>query len=249
LRKLFPQPEITLCIFLIDMTDDRYYTHFAAAVVRGGLVRRGLTHTVESTLLTTDLYNLTQEQCEILMEVGREAEIKLYHFKRSDRMLPRVHKVLGFLKSIWFESLIDVGSGRGVFLLPFLETFPHVPVHSIEVWDKRATLLEDIAKGGVSRLTVTQDDVCTEDMGENVADVVTMLEVLEHIPDVEAAIRNAVRMARYYVVVTVPSKEDDNPEHIHLLTKDILTRLFTDAGCTRLHFGGVNGHLIMIASK
>jgi hypothetical protein len=56
-------------------------------------------------------------------------------------------------------------------------------------------------------------------------------------------------MMRKYAVVSVPSKEDDNPEHIHLLTKDMLTRLFTAAGCTRLHFGGVNGHLILIASK
>ena len=96
-------------------------------------------------------------------------------------------------------------------------------------------------------MTVTQDDVCTVDMGENVADVVTMLEVLEHIPDVEAAIRNAVRMARHYVVITVPSKEDDNPEHIHLLTKDKLTRCFQACGVTRLTFDGVPGHLFMMA--
>ena len=57
-----------------------------------------------------------------------------------------------------------------------------------------------------------------------------------------------MKMARNYVVVSVPSKEDDNPEHIHLLTKDILTKLFADAGCTKLHFGGVNGHLIMMAT-
>jgi 2-polyprenyl-3-methyl-5-hydroxy-6-metoxy-1,4-benzoquinol methylase len=49
-------------------------------------------------------------------------------------------------------------------------------------------------------------------------DIVTLLEVLEHIPDVEKAVA-AVRMARKYVVVSVPSKEDNNPEHIHLLTK------------------------------
>ena len=51
-----------------------------------------------------------------------------------------------------------------------------------------------------------------------------------------------------YVVISVPSKEDDNPEHIHLLTKDILTKLFAGAGCTKLHFGGVNSHLIMMAT-
>jgi len=58
-----------------------------------------------------------------------------------------------------------------------------------------------------------------------------------------------VKMAKKYVVVSVPSREDDNPEHIHLLTKDILTDLFTKAGCSKLHFGGVNGHLILVAAK
>ena len=75
-----------------------------------------------------------------------------------------------------------------------------------------------------------------------------MLEVLEHIPDVQAAVTAAVRIARRYVAVTVPSKEDDNPEHIHLLTKPVLTELFRNAGCQRLHFGGVPGHLILTAA-
>ena len=71
--------------------------------------------------------------------------------------------------------------------------------------------------------------------------------MLEHIPDVSAAIRSAVRAAKKYVVITVPSKPDDNPGHIHLLTKGVLTELFEMAGCSRLHFDGVAGHLMMIA--
>lgn len=58
----------------------------------------------------------------------------------------------------------------------------------------------------------------------------------------------AVHMAKRYVVVTVPSKPDDNPEHIHLLTKEKLTRMFYDAGWTRLHFDGVEGHLFLVAA-
>ena len=58
----------------------------------------------------------------------------------------------------------------------------------------------------------------------------------------------AVRLARRYVVVTVPSKPDNNPEHIHLLTKDKLTGLFLRAGCEKLKFGGVSGHLMAVAS-
>lgn len=74
-----------------------------------------------------------------------------------------------------------------------------------------------------------------------------MLEVLEHIPDVEKAIRCAVSLAKKFIVVTVPSKEDDNPEHIHLLTKEVLTKYFNACGVTKLSFDGVSGHLFMIA--
>ena len=76
-----------------------------------------------------------------------------------------------------------------------------------------------------------------------------MLEVLEHIPNVERAVENAYRLARRYVVVTVPSHADDNPEHIHLLTKERLTALFSAVGCQKLKFGNVSGHLTLIATK
>jgi hypothetical protein len=49
--------------------------------------------------------------------------------------------------------------------------------------------------------------------------------------------------------VTVPSKPDDNPEHIHLFTKDILTEMFLKAGCSKVKFDSVLNHLFMIAIK
>ncbi|MBQ5771590.1 MAG: class I SAM-dependent methyltransferase, partial [Clostridia bacterium] len=161
--------------------------------------------------------------------------------------LPRVQKAIGFLKGVWPESLLDVGSGRGVFLFPFLEAFPFTPVTSADILDYRVEFLEDIALGGVQNLTAVQESICTFDAPDKSFDVVTMLEVLEHIPEVEKAVFNAVRLAKRYVVVSVPSKEDNNPEHIHLLTKDILTDLFTRAGAKNMHFDGVNGHLFMTA--
>jgi len=97
-------------------------------------------------------------------------------------------------------------------------------------------------------LTALRQDICTCDVPAASFDVVTLLEVLEHIPEVDRAVEAAVRLARRYVVVTVPSKPDNNPEHIHLLTKEKLTGLFSAAGCEKLKFGGVNGHLLAIAS-
>ncbi len=190
---------------------------------------------------------LTEEDIAEIFDSCKNTDIKLYRFKRSDRTLPRVHKVMGFLKGISFESLLDVGSGRGVFLLPFMEEFPYINVTSIDILDKRIELLTDLKNGGLDNLSVKKADLCSCPFPEKSFDVVTLLEVLEHIPDVEAAIRSAVSIARDYIIVTVPSKEDSNPEHIHLLTKEKLTEYFTACGVSKLSFDGVPGHLFMIA--
>lgn len=184
---------------------------------------------------------------EDVVEFARENGFKAYHFKRKD-VLPRVHKVLGFLKGIYFENLLDVGSGRGVFLFPLLENMPYVKVTSVDILDRRVEMLSDIINGGIDNLSVFKSDICTQPFSDKSFDVITMLEVLEHIPNVKEAIASAVKMARKYIVVSVPSKEDNNPEHIHLLAKSILTQYFNEFGITKLHFDGVNGHLLMIAT-
>ncbi|MBP5509307.1 MAG: class I SAM-dependent methyltransferase [Kiritimatiellae bacterium] len=180
-------------------------------------------------------------------DVGKAAKLKVHYFKRRE-LLPRVRLVLGFLRSIEFGSLLDVGSGRGAFLWPFLESFPGKEVHVIDMLPYRAALFRAVAVGGISRLHAHEGDVRELALPDNAVDVVTMLEVLEHIPDVEGAVRNAVRIARRHIVVTVPSGTDDNPEHIHLLTKERLSGLFGAAGCAKLNFAGVPGHTFMVAS-
>lgn len=229
------------------MIQEKYNVKYAAAVVRGQLKRLGLADGINKELLQKPLLDLTAAEQNELIEIGEKTGIKLYHFKKSDRMLPRVNKVLGFLKGIYFDSLLDVGSGRGVFLLPFLDEFPYIPVKTVDILDKRIDMLSDLANGGIEQLSVEKADVCNQPLPDNSVDVVTMLEVLEHIPNPDKAIQAAVNMARKYVVVTVPSKEDNNPEHLHLLTKERLTEYFSRCGVQKLSFDGVPGHLFMIA--
>ena len=227
------------------LAQERMDVYLACAYVRGVSLRCGKPG-LPQALLQKPLDELSADESNQLLEAGREAELKLYRFKNHEE-LPRVRKVLSFLKGIQPESLLDVGSGRGVFLFPFLHAFPEVPVTSVDLLEHRVEVLQDLSRGGVSRLTAKREDICANRLAQKSFDVVTLLEVLEHIPDVESAVRAAVRLSRRYVVVTVPSKPDNNPEHIHLLTKEKLTELFTSAGCSSLRFDGVNGHLFMTA--
>lgn len=203
---------------------------------------------IDNDLVNKDLDLLDDLECDKLDEIGRTNNLKLYYFKEKED-LARIKIVLGFLKGICPNNLLDVGSGRGVFLFPLLRDFPYIEVTSIDILDKRIELLNYIKLGGMRNLNPVRANICDIDFADNSFDVVTLLEVLEHIPNVRKAVSNAVRIAKNFIVVTVPSKEDDNPEHIHLLTKDILINIFNECKVTNLKFGGVNGHLFLVAKK
>ena len=231
----------------MDKLIEKYDIQTAAAWIRGHAKNTGIP-TLQAESLSKDLADLSDEElCEIV-DAGLKEELKLYPFKNGTQILPRVRRTIGFLHSLQFETLLDVGSGRGVFLIPFMKEFPWVQVTALDLLDKRVTFLNELSAGGFTQMHAKWGDICAQPFADNSFDVITLLEVLEHIPKVEKAIAAAVKMAKQYVVVSVPSKPDDNPEHIHLLTKDKLTKMFGDAGCLKLHFDGVEGHLFMVAS-
>ncbi len=178
-------------------------------------------------------------------------ELKEHYFKVKED-LPRVQVVLGFLHGIisagHCESLLDVGSGRGVFLFPLLRDSPELKVTSLDILPHRHELMQCIHEGGIKNLIPLLADITTWNAPDKSFDVVTMLEVMEHIPDTDAVVRNAVRLARRYVVVSVPSKPDDNPEHIHLFTTNDLKRLFINAGAMSVKFMSVTNHHVMVAT-
>ena len=227
--------------------EERYDIKTAAAWILGHAKRTGVPSLPEEVLLRTPDACSNEELLRII-RAGQAADLKLYPFKSGTQMLARTRRTLGFLHSVSFETMLDAGSGRGVFIIPFMKEFPWVRVTCLDLLENRVAFLNELADGGFRQLHAEKMDICDQPFPEDSFDVVSMLEVLEHIPDPEKAVASAVKMAKQYVVVTVPSKPDNNPEHIHLLTKERLTKLFDTAGCTRLHFDGVEGHLFLVAA-
>lgn len=209
--------------------DDAYYTQLAAAYTRGMLPDAGGD---EASLI----------------EAGRAARLKLHRFKRTAE-LPRVRAVIGMLRGLNPDSLMDVGSGRGVFLWPLLDAFPGLPVAAIDHDSTRIDHIDAVRRGGIATLSAHVMDAAVMDFADNEFDGVTVLEVLEHVEDPLAVAREAVRVGRRFVIASAPSKEDDNPEHIRLFDARSLSALFGEAGASRVSVDYVLNHMVCLARR
>jgi ubiquinone/menaquinone biosynthesis C-methylase UbiE len=225
-------------------TQREYYQPLAAAYIRGKL------HTIAGgkypELFGSELEALSDDAIARLVALAREHELRLHRFKRS-MDLPRVQKVLGILKGLQPANLLDIGTGRGVFLWPLLDALPYLPVTCVDRLDYRVADLQAMHAGGLTRLSALYGDVTTLPFADGNFDSVTMLEVLEHVPETRKALAEVCRVARRFVLFSVPSKADDNPEHIHLFNQQQLRALLAEQGVTRVHVEYVLNHLIVVA--
>jgi 2-polyprenyl-3-methyl-5-hydroxy-6-metoxy-1,4-benzoquinol methylase len=224
---------------------DTYYQRLAAAYVRGRLGSQP-GNPSRAQMFTRPLSALSDADLETIIAAGLEAGLRLHRFKRTME-LPRVRRVLGILRGIQPESLLDIGSGRGAFLWPLLDAFPALPVTALDRLVYRVADIQAVRDGGIVTLTEVQGDATALPFADRAFDVVTVLEVLEHIPDTARALAEVCRVARRFVVLSVPSRGDDNLEHIHLFDRPTLTALLQRHGAERVTTEYVLNHLIAVA--
>jgi SAM-dependent methyltransferase len=209
------------------VVDESHYLWLAGAYARGALGRDDLDDAAA-------------------VAAAEAANVRLHRFKRTSG-LPRVRRVIGALRGLGAIDLVDLGTGRGAFLWPVLDELRELRVTCVDTLDHRALDLERVRRGGVERLAAIRGDVRALPLCDDAADVVTVLEVLEHLHDPAPAAAEALRVARAAVVATVPSHADDNPEHVQLFDGARLERLFLDAGAKTAKIEHVLGHIVCVA--
>jgi 2-polyprenyl-3-methyl-5-hydroxy-6-metoxy-1,4-benzoquinol methylase len=223
-----------------------YFDWLAAAFVRGLHLDPELAYPRDEALcMNSPLEDLIDEDLKQIVLSGTLSGIRLHRFKRSDD-LPRVAKVLSILHGIAPASLLEVGCGRGAFLWPLLDGIRDLPVTAVDKEEAHVAAAKAVIRGGVERLRASVEDATKLSYCDDSFDVVTLLEVVEHVPEAMKALSEAVRVARRYVIVSVPAREDDNPHHTHLFSSERLMEMLKLAGATRVTIDKVPDHLILI---
>jgi len=110
----------------------------------------------------------------------------------------RARIVAEFVTPGW--SVLDLGCGDGSFLHCLRREVPGVEVRGADVSD---TALARARARGIDGVQLDLADPHAEIPGS--ADVVTALEVIEHLPDAEGAVLKAAAAARHYLIVSVPN--------------------------------------------
>ncbi len=230
---------------VVDAEQD-CFLRLAAAFVRGRLL-------VESDFATRPLFtapldSLSADEMRQLMRIGLEHGLRLHKFKRTME-LPRVQRVLGILKGVQPANLLDIGSGRGTFLWPLLNSFPWLPVTAVDILDRRVDDILAVQRGGIAQVAAINADANRLPFPDAHFDIVTALEVLEHIPDADTAMAEIARVAQRTVVLSVPSHPDNNPEHIHLFDGPMLTNMLRCAGVDRANVSHVHNHIVVVGTR
>ncbi len=189
--------------------------------------------------------DLNDTDDERLLNAAKDRGLRLHRFKRT-ACLPRVRKVIGVLKSFAPRTLLDIGTGRGVFLWPLLDEISGIEVTAVDVLKHRVDDINAVRKGGFGRVRAELLNAEKMHWTDDSFDAVTILEVLEHVANPELAAKQVVRAARTVAIASVPSKQDNNPEHIRLFTRDSLISLFTDAGAIDVRVEHVLNHIIAV---
>lgn len=104
------------------------------------------------------------------------------------------------------RSLLDVGVGEGDWLRLLAERRPSLRLAALDLSPRRLADLSVVHRDGTA-IEKHEGDVTAMPLPDGSFEVVSLLEVIEHVPAWEAAVRDALRVASRGVLITVPYRE------------------------------------------
>jgi len=169
--------------------------------------------------------------------------INLEQLRTSEREQERTKDLLRILPK-GRRSVLDIGARDGHFSRLLTQYFPEVTALDLQ---KPTFEIPGVA--------TVQGDATKLEFASNSFDCVFCAEVLEHIPNVQAACSEIMRVARHEIIIGVPFQQDTrlgrttcrscgkiNPPygHVNSFTEAKLERLFSGRRIISKSFVGVN---------
>jgi SAM-dependent methyltransferase len=112
----------------------------------------------------------------------------------------------GTLDELWAraapESVLDVGCGEGVLTRAWAERLGDGRIVGIDLDDSK--LRAEWARRSRPNLEFRAEEATSLSFGDDEFDMATAIEVLEHVPEPEATIAEMARVARRWLLVSVP---------------------------------------------
>jgi SAM-dependent methyltransferase len=113
------------------------------------------------------------------------------------RHLRRIIKEM--IRPLEFRSVLDVGCGQGAFLQELQSEFPSIKPYGIDI----SSAAVELARQRVPQGHFYVMDITKKSLNEQ-CDLIVCSEVLEHISDDIAALRNLKQMTGKYVLISTP---------------------------------------------
>lgn len=142
------------------------------------------------------------------------------------------------LKSLSFDSLIDVGCGDGKFLSELDKRIPGKILSGVD-YSRRAIGLAKIVSPGID---YTYGDISAEETIKNIFDAATLIETLEHIhPNkINAFISSIARILKKdgLLIVSVPSiiEKPDSHHFQHFDENKLINYFSKHFKCNEIHY-------------
>lgn len=116
-------------------------------------------------------------------------------------LIDRFHeKIANIVRNLEPETLLDCGAGEGFVSEVLLTTMPALQITGFDVLPESVQL----AQLRNPRATFTTGSIYQIDQEDNSFDVAVAFEVMEHLHEADKALKEMARVAKDYVVLSVP---------------------------------------------